>query len=150
MSKYNDYDDYHYYGNRKMSHKNKKIVGLISLFLVLVVSLIGIYFYLNFTAFATNPETVRTALSSKKNANSDYQIYFYRQGCSDCKSIRWQILKQENLNTNPNIKYLNIDANNPKNEKYVAQYGINKTPVMLHVVNGNVVGKQELVDGELK
>ncbi|USS89980.1 thioredoxin family protein [Fructilactobacillus cliffordii] len=140
MSKYNSIDDHYYYGpNRKMNPRTRKYIALISTIVVALIILIGVFFYFTFTAIPSNSKTVNQELSSSKLANSDVKIYFYRQGCSSCKKVRWQILRQEFFNSDSNVKYLNIDANNPKNKKLVDLYGINDTPTIIHLKNGVVV-----------
>ncbi|WP_413628360.1 thioredoxin family protein (plasmid) [Fructilactobacillus vespulae] len=135
--------------SQKRTRKRKIVVGVL-ISIVGLVTVVGLWIHFNFTAFETNPNEIKTALSDQSLAKHDVQVYFYRPGCSHCKQVRWQVLGEETFNGNQQIKYVNVNVLNPKNQKYVEKYGIFKTPTMVHLVDGHEQERKQLVNDELK
>ncbi|XP_070171395.1 uncharacterized protein pXO2-05/BXB0004/GBAA_pXO2_0004-like [Polyergus mexicanus] len=52
----------------------------------------------NMAAIPSSSQEINSTLNSKKAAKEDIKLYFYQQGCDDCKSVRWKVLTQENFN----------------------------------------------------
>ena len=116
--------------------RNKKVIIL--LFGILLVFVGG---YTGYHLRNRAIENQRTQVNLGKNESA--VVLFYKDDCSDCKSIFDQVMVKKDF-SNTKVKLINL--NNKANRYYIGKYNLKYVPTFMILRNGKEINRYTGVD----